>query len=254
MNNKIGLISIIMAAYNAEKTIGAAISSVINQTYRNWELIVVNDCSKDCTEEIVKELMNEDKRIKLISNEKNSGASQTRHNGLITSNGMWIAVLDSDDIWREDKLEKQVILQQKTGAEILFTGSSFIHEDGKEIQWNLHVPSEIDYKKLLKQNLISNSSVLVKKDLMSKFEAIGDYMHEDFACWLQILRLGKIAYGIDEPLLIYRLSANSKSGNKIKAAKMNWNTYRYIGLNVFETSYYMVWYVINGLLKYRNLK
>ena len=79
-------------------------------------------------------------------------------------------------------------------------------------------------------------------------------MHEDFACWLRILRSGIIAYGIDSPLLIYRLSPSSKSGNKFNAAKMNWHTYRYIGLNVFVASYYMIWYTINGLLKYRHLK
>ena len=81
---------------------------------------------------------------------------------------------------------------------------------------------------------------------------MGDGMHEDFACWLNILRSGEMAYGIDEPLLIYRLSANSKSGNKLKAAKMNWNTYRAIGLGIPASVYYMAWYTVNGLLKYRH--
>ena len=79
-------------------------------------------------------------------------------------------------------------------------------------------------------------------------------MHEDFAVWLGILKSGKFAYGVDEPLLIYRLSKTSKSGNKFKAAKMNWNTYRYMGLNVFSSFYYECWYIVKGLLKYRNLK
>ena len=78
-------------------------------------------------------------------------------------------------------------------------------------------------------------------------------MHEDFAVWLRITRAGYKAYGIDEPLLIYRLAKNSKTGNKLHAARMNWNTYRYIGLDIFETVYYMAWYIINSLLKYRNL-
>ena len=78
-------------------------------------------------------------------------------------------------------------------------------------------------------------------------------MHEDFALWLNILKTGEVAYGVNEPLLIYRVSANSKSGNKIKAAIMNWNTYRVAGLNVFEAFYYEIWYVIKGLLKYRNI-
>ena len=79
-------------------------------------------------------------------------------------------------------------------------------------------------------------------------------MHEDFATWLQILKDGRDAYGVDEPLLTYRITQSSKSGNKFKAAKMNWNTYRYVGLNIFAAFYYECWYVIKGLLKYKNLK
>lgn len=254
MDKSFGLISIIMAAYNAEKTIEVAIQSVINQTYKNWELIVVNDCSQDGTLEIVSTLAKSDSRIRIINNPINCGASQTRHNGLMQARGEWIAILDSDDIWTNDKLEKQITLQEQTGAELLFTGSAFMNDAGQRLNWILHVPEKIGYKKLLKQNLISNSSVLVKTDLFKQHEAIGDNMHEDFACWLQILRTGRIAYGIDEPLLIYRLSSNSKSSNKIKAAVMNWNTYRYIRLSIITSIYFMCWYTVNGLLKYKKIK
>ena len=126
--------------------------------------------------------------------------------------------------------------------------------DGKKIDWYLHAPTTITYRQLLKQNLLSNSSALVKKELYEKYYAIGDKMHEDFAIWLGILRTGRKAYGVDEPLLIYRLAPNSKSGNKIKAARMNWNTYRYIGLNPISAIYYECWYILNGLRKYKNLK
>ena len=106
----------------------------------------------------------------------------------------------------------------------------------------------------MKQNMISNSSVLVNKDLYQRFYAIGDGMHEDYAIWLGITRSGYIAYGIDEPLLLYRVAKSSKSGNKLKSAKMQWNTYRYIGLNPVVAAYYMCWYTIKGLLKYRHLR
>lgn len=254
MNETFGLISIIMAAYNAEKTIEVAINSVINQTYKDWELIIVNDCSKDATLDIISSFALKDERIRVINNSINSGASQTRHNGLMESRGEWIAILDSDDMWTNDKLEKQISLQEQTGAELLFTGSAFMNDAGQRLDWILHVPEKIGYKKLLKQNLISNSSVLVKTDLFKQHEAIGDNMHEDFACWLQILRTGRIAYGIDEPLLIYRLSSNSKSSNKIKAAVMNWNTYRYVGLSITLILYNMVEYLLNGIKKYKNLR
>lgn len=248
----IGLISIIMAAYNAEATIKQAIESVLAQTYSNFELIVINDCSSDRTEEYVR-LFN-DNRIKLIANDHNSGVSLTRHAGVMAASGEWIAILDSDDMWTPDKLEKQVDLQNKTGAEVLYTGSAFIRSDGSPIDWVLQVPEVLDYKTLLKQNLLSNSSSLVKKSLFLANEVMEDGAHEDFACWLKILRSGIKAYGVNEPLLIYRLTPTSKSGNKIHAAKMNWKTYRFVGLNPITSAYYMLWYTVNGVLKYKHLK
>ncbi len=247
-------VSIIMAAYNAERTIESAIRSVQDQTYSQWELIVVNDCSKDSTPEIVTSLARTDFRIHLLNNGKNSGVSLSRKKGMEEAKGTWIAVLDSDDMWASDKLEKQIRLAKDTGAELIFTGSAFMDDDGNPIDWQLHVPTTLSYHELLKQNLVSNSSVLVKAELYRKHYAIGDGMHEDFAVWLSITREGKDAYGIDEPLLIYRVAKSSKSSNKVKAAKMNWNTYRYVGLNPLTASYYMCWYVVKGILKYRHLK
>ena len=249
-----GLVSIIMAAFNAEKTIESAVKSVIAQTYTNWELLVVNDCSKDSTVDVVQKLARREPRIRFLTNESNSGVSVTRRKALEAATGEWIAVLDSDDMWKPDKLEKQLTLSQRTGAELIFTGSAFIDNDGNPIDWQLHVPETLAHRELLKQNLVSNSSVLVKKELYKQFYAIGDEMHEDFAIWLGITKTGRKAYGIDEPLLIYRIAKSSKSSNKIKAARMNWNTYRYVGLNRFEAAYYMCWYTIKGLKKYKNLR
>lgn len=252
LNRKDPAISIIMAAYNAEKTIAAAIQSVIDQTYTNWELLVVDDCSQDNTLPIVESFT--DPRIHLLRNERNNGVSVTRKKGLENALGKWIAVLDSDDMWISDKLEKQVNIAKSTGGKSIFTGSAFMDEDGNKLSWQLHVPSVLTYRKLLKQNLVSNSSVLVRKSLYQQYYAVGDNMHEDFAIWLGITKSGNKAYGIDEPLLIYRLSESSKSSNKVQAAKMNWNTYRYVGLNPVEAAYYMCWYTANGFLKYRHLK
>lgn len=254
LHEDFGQISIIMAAYNAEKTIEQAIASVLNQTYPNFELLVVNDCSKDRTAELVKGIAATDGRVRLISNVKNSGVSFTRKHGLEEANGSWIAILDSDDAWAPEKLEKQIELQNRTNADLLFTGSAFMDADGHPIDWYLHAPAEVTYRQLLKQNVLSNSSALVRKELYARHYAVGDGMHEDFATWLGILKNGRLAYGVDEPLLIYRIAKNSKSGNKIKAAKMNWNTYRYVGLNFVQSLYYECCYTVNGLRKYKNLK
>ena len=254
MQSDFGRISIIMAAYNAEKTIEQAIYSVLCQTYPDFELLVVNDCSTDKTAALVAAIAEKDDRVRLISNEKNGGVSYTRKHGLEEARGEWIAILDSDDAWASEKLEKQIELQKKTNAELLFTGSAFMDADGKPINWYLSAPAEVTYRQLLKQNVLSNSSALVRKELYAKYYAVGDGMHEDFAIWLSILKEGRKAYGVDEPLLIYRLAKSSKSGNKVKAARMNWNTYRYVGLNSVEALYYECWYMAKNIVKYANLK
>lgn len=251
-NNK-NLISIIMAAYNAEKTIDAAVGSVINQTYKNWELIIVDDGSSDATGTIAKSYADADPRIRLISNGANMGVSASRKKALDSAAGEWIAILDSDDLWDSSKLAKQITFAESNTAELIFTGSAFIDTDGNAIDWILHVPETIDYRQLLKQNLISNSSVLVRSELYKKYFVMCDDIHEDFALWLLILKDGHMAYGIDEPLLIYRLSESSKTSNKLRSALMNWKTYRYLGLGCFESFYYMSQYTKNGLMKYRNL-
>ena len=248
------LISVIIPAYNAEKTISQAIDSVLSQTFQNVELIIINDCSEDNTLAISEVYASSDSRVNVISNPQNLGVSTTRMKGVQASRGQWLAFLDSDDVWNLKKLEKQFKLQTETGAKLLFTGSAFIDAEGNSIDWYLHVPKKIGYRQLLKQNLVSNSSVLIWKEAYLESVVEGDDMHEDFACWLNYLKKGNLAYGIDEPLLIYRLSPTSKSGNKLKAAQMNWNAYRAIGLNVFEAFYYEAWYVVRGLMKYKNLR
>ena len=254
MQEKNPLISIIMPAYNSERTIEASIRSVLAQTYESWELIVINDASADGTPDIVNSYASQDSRIKGVTNTTNSGVSYSRKRGVALASGEWIAFLDSDDLWADRKLEKQAELVGEDQADLIFTGSAFIRADGTPYSWIMQIPEKITYRQLLKQNLISNSSVLIRKELLQKHMVDGDHLHEDYACWLGCLKEGARIQGINEPLLIYRVSASSKSGNKIKAAKMNWNTYRKIGLPVLSAVFYMIWYCVRGLQKYRNLR
>ena len=143
LHKEFGLISIIMAAYNAEKTIEQAINSVLRQTYTDFELLVDNDCTKDRTVELVKSIAARDSRVRLIYNVKNSGESYTRKHGLEEAKGSWIAILDSDDAWAPEKLEKQIALQKRMNADLLFTGSAFMDLDGQPIDWYLHAPAEV---------------------------------------------------------------------------------------------------------------
>lgn len=251
---KIGTVSIIMAAFNAEKTIGQSIESVLNQTYEDWELIVINDCSHDETLSISEYYANQDKRIRIFSNPVNQGISKTRKTGIDASTGDWIAILDSDDLWTFDKLEKQVSTAVCSGADVVFTGSSFIDEHGEFYDWVLHVPKTTTYRKLRYQNIISNSSSLVRKDVFLANCVDRDDIHEDFACWLNILKHGGKVIGIDEPLLQYRISKNSRTGNKYKSALRNWKTYRAIGMGISEALISQIIYMIKGFLKYKMIK
>lgn len=249
------LISIVMPAYNAENTIKDAIQSVINQTYRNWELIIVDDCSKDNTCDVIKTYLIPNGKIRLLQNQHNSGVSITRNCGVSATNGNWIAFLDSDDMWMPDKLEKQLnIIRQNRNADLVYTGSSFIDTAGNPSGYILHVPKNISYTKLLKQNLISCSSTLIRKELILKYPMQYDDMHEDYAVWLQILKNGGHAYGVDEPLLIYRLSNQSKSSNKRKAAGMTFKVYRFVGLSYIQAFYYFCWYAMKNIKKYYDIR
>ena len=248
-------VSVIMPAYNAEKHIREAIQSVVNQTYKEWELLVIDDCSMDATASIVKKEAARDSRIHYFKNRVNLGVSESRNRGVRKASGRWIAFLDSDDIWKVDKLEKQMALSGRyLNVRFIYTGSGFISENGKESTYILRVPEQISYRMLLKQNLISCSSVLIRKELIEQYPMRNDAIHEDYAAWLQILRSGEIAYAVDEPLLIYRLSAQSNSSDKKRAAKMTWDVYQAVGLSTLEKCYYFCWYTVKNLLKYRGIK
>lgn len=254
INKREKLISIIMPAYNCEKFIEKAVTSVIEQTYKLWELIVIDDGSRDSTVRILKELSNKDDRIRFYINEENQGVSATRNRGISLAKGDWIAFLDSDDMWEETKLQKQMELAFKTAAEFLFTGSSYINEEGEFYQGIFEVPNQVTYKILRTHNVVSCSSVLIKKKYFENIKMEKDDMHEDYAVWLRVLKTGIVAYGINEPLLIYRISRNSKSGNKIKTIKMTYKVFQFIGMNPISSVYFLCRHILGSVKKYNGIK
>lgn len=253
MSKNEALVSIVMPAYNCEKYVIDAINSVLTQTYQNWELLVLDDGSKDNTFNIINEFGKKDSRIRPLQNKKNMGVSATRNRGIELALGDWIAFLDSDDMWEPSKLEKQLKVADKNSAEFLFSGSSYINEKGVTFNGIYEVPEKVTYKILRNHNVISCSSVLVKRQYLNNIKMEKDEMHEDYATWLRILKLGVIAYGVNEPLLIYRISRNSKSGNKMKTVKMTYKVFRFIGINPIGSAYFMVRHVIGSVGKYRKI-
>lgn len=247
-------ISVVMPVYNACSFLRDSIDSVLCQTYADFELILIDDCSTDNSYEIMCEYQQKDSRIRVFQNERNMGVSYTRNFGVEKAQFDYIALIDSDDMWSADKLQKQVsLLSTYPDTDLSYTGSAFVDTNGKRSDFVFSVPTSVTYKKLLKQNIISCSSVLIRKELLIKYPMAHDDMHEDFAAWLSVLKNGGTARGVDEPLLIYRVDKGSKSGNKFKSMVMNYRVYKYMGLNIFARLYYMVAYIIAGIKKHSSI-
>ncbi len=245
-------ISIVMPAYNAERTVEESVRSALNQTYGDFELIVVDDGSKDCTPEILARLAAEDPRIRVLRNEPNAGVSKSRNRAIAEATGEWIAFLDSDDLWREDKLELQLaLLQNHPEAALTYTASAFITNDGDKLTYVLPAEEKIDRRALLRHNLLSCSSVMIRTELMKKTPFPGDRLHEDYYVWLTVLKEQPFAYGVNEPLLIYRLTENSRSGNAWRSTKMLYRTYRAVGMNALSAFLHVPPYLLYVLNKKR---
>lgn len=248
-------ISVVMPAYNAEKTIGQSVESVLAQTHSKLELIVVNDCSRDQTASIVRQYIDRDPRVRLINNAVNSGVAVSRNIGVQEAQYDFIAFLDSDDSWAVDKLQRQLAtLHEHPDCAICFTGTAYVVESGKQSDYILRVPEKVTYEDILRQNVISCSSVLVKRAVMLDHPMPDNRkIHEDLATWLSVLRETPYAVGVDRPMLIYRVSSASKSGDKIEAAKMQWRTYRACKLSLVKSAWCLAVYACRNISKYRQI-
>ncbi|CAK7013101.1 MAG: Putative teichuronic acid biosynthesis glycosyltransferase TuaG [Peptostreptococcus russellii] len=247
---KDALVSIITPVYNAEKFIRETIESVQNQTYTNWEMLLINDCSTDSSAEIIKEKAAEDSRIKYIELDKNSGAAITRNTGISKAQGRYIAFLDSDDIWKSDKLDKQLALIKEKDIGFCFTSYRYVMQDGVPTNKVARAPEKIDYNGLLKNTIIGCSTVLIDREVMGDFRMTNVRRGQDTATWLQLLKRTEYAYGIYEDLVWYRVVDGSLSHNKWNAIKRTWNTYRNVEhLSLPKAMYVFVFYAYNALKK-----
>ena len=250
--NKEPLVSVVIPVYNAEKIIGYTLDSVINQTYKNLEIICVNDCSKDESLKVLQEYAKKDRRIKVISNEKNSKVAETRNNALRMATGEYIAFVDADDVWHLEKIEKQINFMLENNYKLTYTSVQFIDNDGCLTGQKFIVPEEVNFNKLLKQNVITLSSAVIAKEVLGDRLFHDDHLHEDFIMWLEILKndIDK-AYGIKEVLVDYRLTSGSKSRNKWKSLKMTYGTYKHFKINWIKAHWCLMFYVIKSLKKYK---
>lgn len=241
------LVSVIVPVYNAEKFIRETVNTVLQQSYENWELILVDDCSCDNSVNIIKGYVSH--KIKLIESKQNSGPAITRNIGINSSKGRFIAFLDADDLWAKDKLQKQINFMVKNNYSFTFTGYEYASEDGVGIGKTVKVPKFLDYNRALKNTTIFTSTVILDKSKLPE-ELINmlNVKSEDTATWWKILKSDNIAYGLNEYLSIYRRSAKTLSSNKLVAIKRTWNLYRKIeGLSIVESTYNFIFYLSNAI-------
>lgn len=244
------LVSIIVPVYKAEQFLKDTIKTVEEQTYTNWELIFVNDCSPDNSVEIIENTMKQNTKIKLINLEKNSGAAIARNTGIGAARGQYIAFLDADDLWNREKLEKQVKFMKEKDCAFSFTGYEFADENGVGNGKIVNVPKSINYKQALKNTTIWTSTVMFDVQKLGKelIQMPNVKRGQDTATWWKVLKQIDNAYGINEVLSYYRRTNESLSANKIKALKRTWNLYRNVEhLNMFYSFYNFCWYVLNAV-------
>ncbi len=252
---KTPLISVITPAYNAENFIHETIESVLKQSYKNWEMIIVDDCSKDRTREIVKKYVEKDSRIKLFQLETNSGSAVARNTAMKNASGKYIAFLDSDDLWYPEKLEKQLQFMQEKNIAFSFTKYIRMEEDGTLRNAISKAPASVGYHDLMKHCVIGCLTVMVDREEIGPLEMVNIRTRQDYVYWLTITKMGYRAYGLPEVLAKYRSVDNSISSNKLKAAKRQWYVYRVIEKqNLIKSIYYFAHYAVIGLknsIKYR---
>ncbi len=245
-----GLVSIITPTYNSANTIADTIESVINQSYLQWQMIIVDDGSTDDTVNIVKKWQTVDERILLMQLNSNRGAAIARNKAIQFAIGRYIAFLDSDDRWKTDKLLKQINFMRSNKAVLSFTGYEKIDDNGAYIGY-VGAHSTVSYKALLKSNVIGCLTAIYDTKYIGKVYMPEIRTRQDYGLWLDILKNHTVvAYGLNEILATYSLRSDSISSNKNKVAFNTFKLYRDIEkLGNIKSIYYFCHYVVRGLIK-----
>ena len=246
MNNI--LVSIIIPCYNSENYIYECLNSVLNQTYTNIEIILINDYSNDNTIAIINHFADEDKRLIVINNSQNMGVAFCRNLGIVKSKGEYLCFLDSDDTWDLNKIQKQLNFMLSNEYSLSYTYYTIFDNNSNERIIN-KLPSFVKYQNLLYGNCIPLSSVMLKRTSIGelRFQKIG---HEDYLFWLSYLKKNIYGYLLNENLMYYRIHSNSISHNKYKAIGFTWRIYRHeLKFNLLISVFYFTIHIIRAIIK-----
>ena len=247
------LVSIITPAYNSAKFIAETIQSVQNQTYENWEMIIVDDGSSDETLAIVQAFIDEDKRIQCYKLEQNSGPAVARNFAIEKAKGAFMTFIDADDIWFPNFIKNSIKTIEKTGVSFVFSSYKRSNENLEFVYSDFIVPQKVTYTDILKSNSISCLTAFVDIKTLGKKYMPLIRKRQDMGLWLNYLKVIPFAYGIQETQAIYRIRENSLSRKKSDLIYYQWQFYRAVEqLNVFQSLYYMAHWMYRGFMKYRN--
>lgn len=240
------LVSIITPMYNSEAFISEAIKSVINQTYKNWELLLIDDGSLDNTIRLVSPFLEDYPNIKLIQNKENSGAAISRNKGIEAAKGDYIVFLDADDLWKPQKLEKQLAFMEENECDVCFSSYYLMNEKGESLNKTVKALKTLSYKKLLKSNYVGNLTGIYNAKILGKITSPNLRKRQDWLLWLKAVeKSGKPALGIQEPLAYYRVRKDSMSSNKWNLIKYNYWVYKKgLGFSTIKSVYRMLIFLI----------
>lgn len=247
------LVSIITPTFNSAGFIAETVQSVQNQTYQNWEMIIVDDGSSDDTVAVVNELCRQEQRIKFFPLNVNVGPAKARNTGIENATGRYMTFLDADDIWFSDFIENSIATIQRTGIHFVFSSYRRSNENLEFVYSDFIVPERVTYTDILKSNSISCLTAFVDVKTLGKKTMPEIRKRQDMGLWLKYLKEIPFAYGIQEPKAVYRIRENSLSRDKKKLIGYQWQFYREVEqLNVFQSVYYMLHWMYRGFMKYRN--
>lgn len=245
------LVSIITPAHNAARFVGDTIASVLAQTYAEWEMLIVDDCSTDDTVAVVRRLIGCEPRIRLTALTQNVGAAAARNVALRQARGRYIAFLDSDDVWVPQKLERQLAFMRAGGHAFTISSYNVMREDGKPIPgYTIRAPRRLTYRQYLRNTIIGCLTVVIDRQQTGDFLMPDIRSSHDMALWLLIMRRGFRVYGLPEPLATYRLVSSSNTAKKWRAAKDVWRVYRdWEHLSLPHAAFCFCGYALNAMRK-----
>lgn len=232
-------VSVIMPVRNLASHLDSSIGSVASQTYANWELLVIDDGSTDMSRVLALRWATKDSRIRVLENKGLPGVASARNIGIREAAGEWLAFLDGDDVWRPEKLQIFLLRSLQVRSHLFFSSYGLISETGTQARNYVEVPDKISYRKLLTQNSICTSTVMVRRDVAERFH-FSSVPYSDFASWLQIIKQEGDATGILEPLTDYRIRKGSLSRNKAEAVPKVWHIYRSVLLLSAPASAFLI--------------